>query len=58
MRHARISSEGLRLHVADALNRVGFRSERVIIERHGKPVAAMIPLTDLERLEAMEDADD
>lgn len=40
---------------ADLLNRVVYRKERLLIERHGKPVAALVPVEDLALLEALED---
>jgi len=40
---------------AEALNRVGYAKERVVIERHGKPVAALVPIEDLETIRALED---
>ena len=40
---------------AEALNRVGYGKERVVIERHGKPVAALVPIEDLETIRALED---
>jgi prevent-host-death family protein len=43
-----------RRRLADLLTTVAFRGERVIIERHGKPLAAWISLADLERLEALD----
>ncbi len=58
MKYPHLTSEGLRLGIADTLNRVGFKSERIIVERHGKPLAAIVPLADLERLEALEEAED
>lgn len=42
----------------ELLNRVGYGQERILIERHGKPVAAIISVEDLKRLEAIEDAID
>jgi prevent-host-death family protein len=47
-----------RKNFPDLVNRVGYKKERILIERHGKPVAAIVSLEDLERLEAMEDAID
>ncbi|MEW5913108.1 MAG: type II toxin-antitoxin system Phd/YefM family antitoxin [Thermodesulfobacteriota bacterium] len=38
------------------LSRVEYGGERVAVTRHGKPVAAVVPLEDLEALEALEDA--
>ncbi len=42
----------------ELLNRVGYGQERILIERHGKPVAAIISVQDLNRLQALEDAID
>jgi prevent-host-death family protein len=39
---------------ADALNQVAYRGERIAIERRGKTVAAVVPIADLELLEALE----
>lgn len=46
----------LRRHLAAAANRAGFKKNRIVVQRNGRPVAAIIPLDDLERLEAFEDA--
>jgi prevent-host-death family protein len=40
------------------VNRVAFGGERVVLTRHGRRVAAVVPLEDLELLEALEDARD
>lgn len=48
----------IRDHLADALNRVVYANERVILERRGKPTAAIISLDDLALLEAVEDRED
>ncbi len=42
----------------ELLNRAEYGKERIRIERHGKPVAAIISYEDLNRLEALEDASD
>ena len=42
----------------ELLNRVGYGQERILIKRHGKPVAAMVSVEDLNRLQALEDAID
>jgi prevent-host-death family protein len=41
---------------ADLVNEVFAFGERIVLERHGKPVAALVPITDLERLEALDSA--
>jgi len=43
---------------ADTLNRVAFGGERVVLERRGKPLAALVPIRDLELLEALEEKSD
>jgi prevent-host-death family protein len=48
----------IRDHLADALNRVAYSGERVVLERRGKPTAAIVSLDDLALLEALEDRDD
>jgi prevent-host-death family protein len=40
------------------INRVAFGHERVVLTRHGRRVAAVVPIEDLELLEAIEDAQD
>lgn len=40
---------------ADLLNRAAYSKERIIVMRHNKKLAALVPIEDLEALEAMED---
>ncbi len=47
-----------RNNMADALNRVIYAGERVVLDRRGKPVAAIVSLDDLALLEAIEDGQD
>ncbi|MET8472920.1 type II toxin-antitoxin system Phd/YefM family antitoxin [Streptomyces sp. NPDC006422] len=42
-----------RAELADLINRVVYGGERVVVTRHGKPLAALVSAADLERLEAM-----
>lgn len=42
-----------RTELSDALNRVAYGAERILLLRHGKPVAALIPVQDLELLERL-----
>lgn len=53
-----MTSRQLRTDLADTLNRVMYAGERVVIERHGKPVAAIVSVEDLAVIEAREDAED
>jgi prevent-host-death family protein len=43
---------------SDLLRRAEYGGERIVVERHGKPVAAIVSTDDLRRLEAIEAADD
>lgn len=43
---------------SDLVNRAAYGHERVMLTRHGKPIAAIISKEDLEYLEALEDRDD
>jgi len=40
------------------VNRVAFGGERVVLTRHGRRVAAVVPIEDLELLESLEDRRD
>ena len=40
------------------VNRVSLRGERVLLNRNGKAVAAIVPLEDLELIRRLEDAAD
>ena len=40
------------------VNRAAFGGERVVLTRHGKRIAAVVPIADLELLESLEDAVD
>jgi prevent-host-death family protein len=44
--------------VYDVRRRAEYGGERVIVERHGKPVAVIVSTEDLRRLEAADDAAD
>lgn len=50
-----ISVSKLRSDLADAINRVAYRKERVIVERQGKRLVALVPVEELDLLEEMED---
>lgn len=48
----------IRANLADALNRVAYAGERIVLERHGKGVAVLVSLEDLALLERIEDEQD
>lgn len=51
----RIPVSEARKRLAEILNEVEFRGERVVLDRRGKPVAAVVPFEDLQMLERLED---
>lgn len=53
-----ISATQLRDRIGEMLNRVLYGEGRVVIERRGEPVAAVISIQELRRLEAIEDERD
>jgi prevent-host-death family protein len=44
-----------RNHFSETVNQVAFGKERVLVTRHGKALVALVPVEDLELIEAMED---
>jgi prevent-host-death family protein len=53
-----VSATEARANFQELINRVEYGKERILIERHGKAVVAVIGLEDLKRLEALEDSID
>jgi prevent-host-death family protein len=45
-----VPASEFRNQFAEMLNRVAYQRQRVLIERHGKPVAVLLPVEDLEYL--------
>jgi len=57
----RLSTSQARSHFADVLERVAFKGERVVIERRGKVLGAVVSAEDLallEKVRAFEDEED
>ncbi len=52
---SRLSASAARERFSEVLNRVAYGGERVVIERRGKELAAIVSLEDLRLLEAIED---
>jgi prevent-host-death family protein len=52
---AKIAVIDARKDLADILNRAAYGKERVVLTRRGKDVAAIVPMDDLNVLEAIED---
>jgi prevent-host-death family protein len=51
----KLSVNDVRNDFAETLNRVRYQGERVVVERRGKGVAALVPVEDLELLQELED---
>jgi prevent-host-death family protein len=51
----KVTSSAARSEFAELVNRAAYGGERVIVHRRKKPVAAVVPLADLELLEQLED---
>ena len=51
----RLSATKARREFANLVNRVAFSGERIVLERHGKGVMALVSVEDLELLEKIED---
>ena len=51
----KLTASATRQNFADILNRAAYGGERIIVHRRKKPVAAVVPIEDLELLEKLED---
>ena len=50
-----LAATELRNRGSEAINRVAYAGDRVLLQRHGKNVAAIVSIEDLELLQALED---
>jgi prevent-host-death family protein len=51
----RFSTSEARSKLAEIINEVAYGGHRILLHRHGKDVAAVVPARDLALLEAIED---
>lgn len=51
----RLTTTEARNQLSDAINRVSYGGERIVLDRNGKGVAALVSIEDLELLEMLED---
>jgi prevent-host-death family protein len=51
----RLSTTRARRELADLVNRVAYSGERIVLERRGKDVMALVSVDDLKLLEKIED---
>jgi prevent-host-death family protein len=49
----RVTTLQVRAKLGDILNRVDLRHDEFVIERQGHPLAALVPVDKLERMEAL-----
>jgi len=54
----RMSASKARESFSDTVNRVAYRGERIVLQRRGKSIAALIPVVDLERLERLSEEEE
>ena len=52
----RLSASEARNHLAEILNKVAYKEERIILHRRGKDLVEVIPIPDLKLLEKLEDS--
>jgi prevent-host-death family protein len=50
-----VTATEVRAHLSDMLSKVASKGKRVVVTRGGKKFAALVPLDDLDFLEALED---
>ncbi len=50
-----LSTTAAREDFSEVINRAAYGKERVVLTRRGKKLVAVIPVEDLEKLEALED---
>lgn len=50
----RLPVSAVRERIADVLAHVNVRRERIVLTRHGRPIGAIVPMEDVERLDALE----
>lgn len=53
--HRHVTVSEARETFADLVNRAAYGHERVLVSRRGKPIAAIVPIEDVEYLERIED---
>lgn len=57
-RPGHVSVSEARETFAELVNRAAYGGERVLVARRGKPIAAIVPIGDVEFIERMEDEHD
>jgi prevent-host-death family protein len=53
-----ITTAAARKNFSDLINRVAYGKDRVVLTRRNKPLAAVVPIEDIELIEEIEDRED
>ena len=53
-----ITTAAARKNLSDVINRVAYGKERVVLTRRSKPLAAVVPIEDIDLIEEIEDRED
>ncbi len=53
-----LNTAEIKARLSEFISRVAYSHERLVVLRRGKPVAALVSIEDLHRLEALDAADD
>ncbi len=54
----RLTASKARETFSDTVNRVAYRGERIVLQRRGKAIAALVPVADFERLERLSEEEE
>lgn len=54
----RLTASKARESFSDTVNRVAYRGERIVLQRRGKSIAALVPVADFERLEQLSEEEE
>jgi prevent-host-death family protein len=58
LRMSSVSVSKARQDMKDLVNRVAYGKKRIYLTSHDKKMVALVPVEDIERLQALEDAED
>jgi prevent-host-death family protein len=56
--NAAVTTAAARKNFSDVINRVAYGKERVVLTRRSKPLAAVVPIEDIDLIEEIEDRED
>jgi prevent-host-death family protein len=56
--NAAVTTASARKNFSDLINRVAYGKDRVVLTRRNKPLAAVVPIEDMQLIEEIEDRED